>query len=424
MVVLIMNTDSGLADQDLSMEAQSAFQYLNKIRIESGMRPFAWNPILQQSALNHAIYLTKNNIISHLELKGYPYFTGDNPGERALVQGYDVRNVTENHSVGGNDPLESVDGLMGAIYHRFGFLDFTKNEIGIALSESRHGFNIVYNLGNEQLNQFCKYAIDTGEGPFYQGICKQTNKVPVNKVDALEYATAKENPPLVVWPADSATEISPVFYEEIPDPLPGIAVSGYPVSIQFNPAFFPLARLLQFRLFKLNGEEVTEIKAVHLLQKRNDPHHKLAEHEFALFPLNRFEWGTRYQAFVEYQHGKENGKKSWTFTTRRLPYPVFVVEANGNSLFLVPDRTYAIYIPPGDHYPYIEQLSVESPYTVHVAVNWEDKNTILLKMTGQRCQSVLMQLNGNRSFTVNLSRSDNLNRDHHYPKVSNSVCVQ
>ena len=29
-----------------------------------------------------------------------------------------------------------------------------------------------------------------------------------------------------------------VFYEEHPDPLPGIGVSGYPISISFNPYYF------------------------------------------------------------------------------------------------------------------------------------------------------------------------------------------
>jgi hypothetical protein len=181
--------------------------------------------------------------------------------------------------------------------------------------------------------------------------------------------------------------------------------------------------LLQFRLYKLNQDESIAINTVHLLQKRNDPHQKLTELEFALFPLARLEWGTRYQARINYQHGDKIEEKSWVFTTKKLSYPIFIIEANGNTLSLIPGRTYAVYVPPNDRHPFIEHLSVESPYSVQVDVDWEDKNTLLLKMTGQRCQSVLMQLNGMRSFTASLNRTDNLNRDHRYPKAAIQTCT-
>ncbi len=404
------------------MEAKSAFHYLNQIRTQAGMSPFIWNSLLERSSLNHAAYLSENRMISHVELPGKANFTGAYPSDRAVAQGYEARNITENHSAGDEDSLSSVDGLMGAIYHRFGFLDFSKDEIGIALTEADKGFNIVYNMGNVRLNRYCQVAINTGEGPFYENFCRDTDLVSAKQVDGLERETREKNPPIVVWPPKEGVDIPVVFYEEIPDPLPNVSVSGYPVSIQFNPAYYSQVNLLSFELYKRQEEGLSKVNPVHVMQKRNDPHRKFSENEFALFPLNRLEWGTEYYALVKYQHKGLQFEYAWEFTSKQLEHPLFVLEAKGEALKMVSDRTYFIYFPPSEQFPFIQQLNVESPYSVQVNVDWEDRNTVEITLFGEECRPVHFYLDGRRSFTVQLAQNENWNLEQNYPKRAFQQC--
>jgi Cysteine-rich secretory protein family len=410
------------AEPDYTMEARAAFQYLNRIRIEAGMIPFTWSDVLEKSAANHAAYLERNKIISHLEKPGQTGFSGVTPGERAISQGYDLNKVTENYSSGRKDSLESIDGLMSAIYHRFGFLDFTKNEVGIALSKTGETCNFVYNMGNDLLNNYCRYAIDTRESPFYQGICSRSERVSADRVDMIENKTAEKNPSYVLWPVDQSENIPTVFYEEIPDPLPGRSVSGYPISFQLNPVFYSRARLISFKLYELSEEGEKEIKSVHLLNKRSDPNRKFTPFQFALFPLNRLKWGTKYRVSIDLLADGEKLTNDWEFTTRLMRYPLFVIAASGDSLDVKGNSVYAVHLPPADQAPFIKKLQMESPFKVQVEVSWEDRNTILLKLSGKSCQPVHFYLDGSRYFSMRLNRTDNINPDHHYPTEFAAKC--
>ncbi len=408
--------------QDLTMEARAAFQYLNQLRTQAGMIPFEWNPVLERSSANHARYLSRNRIISHVESSGRIGFTGTYPSDRALREGYNARIVTENHSTGDGDSLASVDGLMGAIYHRFGFLDFTKDEIGIALDRADRGYNVVYNMGNEGLNQFCKTAPTIREGHYYQDFCKRTKRVAVDLVDKLETRTKEKNPEIVVWPPNGGVDIPVVFYEEIPDPLPNMSVSGYPVSIQFNPTAYSEVKLLSFQLFERDQQEWIEVEPFLTMQKSNDPNQKFSDKEFALFPLNRLDWGKEYYAAVRYQHEGQRFEFEWSFTTKKLLYPLFEIAANGESLRMISDKTYYIYIPPKKNQPFIRKLEVESPYSVQVNVDWEDRNTIKINLSGQGCQLSKFQLDGGRTFTATIATTDNQNNRQRYPLNSTTPC--
>ncbi len=409
------------ADVDIELEKQIAYQYLNQIREAAGMNPFKKNENLQNSAHNHARYLSINRVIGHFQDEGYPEYTGSKPDDRAIFAGYETRSVTENTSFGQKNSFESIEGLMSAIYHRFGFLDFSKDEVGISLVKAGNGFNFVYNMGNERQNHFCRYAIYTKEGSYYKDACRQQNKVDVEKFDKLEQETLKSNPSVIIWPPDRAKHVLNAFYEEIPDPLPGLSVSGYPVSIQFNPFYFKLVKLLSFKLFRTDDNRIVE--PVHLMHKRNDPNHKLTEFQFALFPLKRLEWGKKYraEAVFETDNGKQN--KIWTFTAKELPYPMFVIRALKDFLLMKPNRTYAVYVPPASRLPFIEQLQWETASTLQSDVIWEDRNTILVKLSGEKCRQASFSLNGNRSFTVQLADKDNLNAHHYYPQKTALSCV-
>ena len=91
--------------------------------------------------------------------------------------------------------------------------------------------------------------------------------------------------------------------------------------------------------------------------RRNDPNKKFTDNQFALFPLNRLKWGTHYQAQVKYQHNDLIHSINWQFQTKKLDFPMFRIQADGNQLQVKDNKTYAVYIPPTRRYPYAERRS-------------------------------------------------------------------
>ncbi|MBU2515355.1 CAP domain-containing protein [bacterium] len=419
--LLISSAEKSVADEFLSREALFAHQYINQIRTRAGLPIFGWNPVLQQSAHNHAVYISGNQVITHFEKQGNRFFTGVQSGDRAIAQGYYTHSVTENFSSGQRDSLESIDGLMSAIYHRFGFLDFSMNEIGIALVPSREGYTFVYNMGNEQLNQTCKTTTFSGNEPYYQDICRDSRKISVATIEQVKSKTLQNAPSIVIWPPDRMSGVSPVFYEEIPDPLPNQSVSGYPVSIQFNPAYYQDVKVTAFTLYEFNGRSQAEVSPVYLLHSRNDPNRKFEENQYALFPLHRLQWGKHYQAEVQFDHQRHKKKITWRFFTKEMLHPLFEISAQSELLAVKPGKTYAVHIRPEFGLPYIRDLQWEAPVSVQVDVKWEDKNTILLNLSGESCQAVRFIVERNRYFQVQIDQQDNLNPEHQYSQKKSAL---
>ncbi|MBU3916533.1 CAP domain-containing protein, partial [bacterium] len=204
------------ADFDEPAEKQAAYQYLNQLRENAGMVLFKKNPLLEKSAGHHARYLSINAVIGHFEEPDRPEFSGVKPSDRALFAGYNSKNVTENFSSGQKNSFESIEGLMSAIYHRFGFLAFSKNEVGISFASAGKDINFVYNMGNSQQNELCQNSKYNGSDSYYQSVCKNDEKVSVKQFDTLEQNAMKENPSIIVWPPNGAKQVLNVFYEEIP----------------------------------------------------------------------------------------------------------------------------------------------------------------------------------------------------------------
>lgn len=108
--------------------------YINNVRAKTGLNQLSQNEILNTSALNHAKYVVANEAMSHDETAGRAGFTGENPSKRAFYAGYNAV-VRENLSYNSGDLKSAIDGLLSAIYHRFAFLDFASDEIGIGYFE-------------------------------------------------------------------------------------------------------------------------------------------------------------------------------------------------------------------------------------------------------------------------------------------------
>lgn len=73
--------------------------YLNFLRETAGLQPLAHSATLEQSARNHALYLTENPDEGHDEHnRASRYFTGNRPSERTKRVGYLYDGVHENVS--------------------------------------------------------------------------------------------------------------------------------------------------------------------------------------------------------------------------------------------------------------------------------------------------------------------------------------
>ena len=137
------------------------------------------------------------------------------------------------------------------------------------------------------------------ESAYYLELCNSDFKVssPFSKhLDARQY---NKNPEFVVWPPVNAKDVTPVFYDETPDPLPDLDVSGYPLSLQFNPGKVKAAKVSAFTLEKKNKNgSWMRIKAVRELNHKSDPEKSFTKLQFAWFPLQRLDWNSTYRASV------------------------------------------------------------------------------------------------------------------------------
>ena len=299
---------------------QEAYNYFNKIRKQAGMIELEENGILQESAQSHSNYITIHDdtltgLEYHSEERGEEGFTGVKASDRAISQGYFSRNIGEgiSHS---NTAKISINGLMTAIYHRFGILDFTKDEVGVGFTQDSKELtrNFVHNTGNSKLNDLCEND-NYISGKYYYKVCADLN----HKIESEDYNNAKNsikklNPKYVLWPSDNSVGNLYKFNGETPDPIPDYNQTGNPISIQFNDYYYPNnITMLSFKLFK-NNKEITQTR---ILKKDTDPNKYFSEYQFALFPLEILDRDTTYTVNFEYKYNGITKDINWSFKTMK-----------------------------------------------------------------------------------------------------------
>ena len=393
-------TATGAVHADAPAET---YTYLNELRGRADLVDYGYNAELAQAAQNHADYLAQNNTTGHYESAGGNGYTGYAPSDRTAYAGYRSLSVTENVSYGEDDGYESVDDLMSAIYHRFGFLDFARDEVGSGVGTYASGSkSYVYNMGTAALNTLCSGSSYSGYGSYYYSVCNPDIHVQVSAYDGALDQVRAGNPELVFWPVEDGTDIPPVFYEESPDPLPDYSVSGYPVSIQFNPYYVGSAGLTDLRLYR--DADGTEVTPTRLLDQYTDPNGRLDGYEYVLFPLERLDWNTAYRVEASYVVDGAPVTRSWRFTTRDLGVTVHTVTGAGETVSVGSGITAAIYVPPTDAYTTVGSISYSYGSGIQdVAIDWVDQNTFKLTVTGTVGKTVSFTLSGGRSFTAQVS---------------------
>lgn len=355
-------------------EEQHALKYLNDLRMGAGLIPLKSNKILSHASKNHANYLIINHKIGHLEEETRMGYSGKFASNRTVGVGYHTPLLIENVSSNNHSYKESINGLMAAIYHRFAFLDFRINEIGIGVDQNQHRLAetaYVYNLGNSHLNELCKNASINEDIHSIQNICANKHLKIEDKLfyQALNHNN-NQNSSIIIYPFDKQKGVTPAFYEELPDPLPDHSVSGFPISIAFNTSIFKDIKIQSFKLFNQEEEEIEE--SIYFT-KENDPNKMLKKFEFVLFPLKRLEWNKQYYVKVIYLEKGTLKEKEWSFKTENFKQPFHTVEAN--KIYRIKKGVENIfYFPPLSKRDVLGNLT----YPSFLDISFIDKNTIKL----------------------------------------------
>jgi len=389
----------------LIAENSEILNYLNYLRNKAGMISLEYNPLLAKAAYNHSKFIAQNYLSpTHYESQNYPYFTGVTPSDRAIYVGYLSQFVLENFSVGSKSWQDSIDSLFGAIYHRFGFLDFSINEIGFGYDKNeRYKYKTVYvyDMGNSLLNNLCSKYIDFESGYYYTNVCADNSKK-IPKDDYLKTQTQiqKQNPKVVVYPPNNSNNIPPAFFSEIPDPLPDYDVSGYPISIEFNPFYFNEndINLLSFEIRDKNGNILDTV----YIDSRNDINHKFPKMAYAIFPKKRLEWNSRYFVRAKFYINGEEKTFKWSFKTRSLPYKILRVTSYNQTFYVKPNKEYALYFVPLNKHDIFQNYSLQRYSNMKVVSKFIDFNTLYVKINGNAGDKAVITTN-NRKVILKVS---------------------
>ena len=348
--------------------------YLNDIRASAGMTELYENGSLNEAAANHSLYLYHHDLMTHEENRMNLYFTGKTPSQRCISAGY--INCSENISFKNPNFEDSIDRLMSAIYHRFGFLDISINEIGYAKADENH--NYVYNMGSN-----------------------------INITDS---SVSSKNPKLILWPAEQVKDIIPMFTNEIPDPMPSHKFTGYPISVEFNNYYYKSIEEIEIKLFNRKGREIINTR---VLNQKSDPNGKFNHLQFALFPLNRLDWSERYEVVLKYRatlsdYTTEEQTKKWSFWTRNYPYSYFVIDQNIKEINMRPNTNYTLYFVPKDSYDVEPIKGIEHSNVNPVnKVEFIDMHTLNLNIGGAINSSINLVRSNGEKLKLNIVRKDN-----------------
>ncbi len=367
----------------VSLEAngkKEALAYLNSTRVASGLIPFRQNSFLEKAATSHAKYIIRNQISGHTEKKGKYSYSGRKPSQRVRNAGYGSSFTMENVSINAKNEHNAIDTLYSAIYHRLVFLNMEHDEIGLgsySTSKKRRLVRAyVYDFGASSIVKMCTKKYKLIPNTYYTNhVCKKdATVIPWGIYKSNLAKIVLQNPAVVWYPYPSQTEVSPAFYNESPDPLPGYKVSGFPISVQFNESNYKKVKLLKFRLYDEDGKEVKKVK---ILQKKNDKNHLFSAYEFALMPLKRLEYHTKYSVYFSALADGKKVEKRWAFKTKSFQDKFYRLTKKKKKLTAKKGETLVLYSVPMSKKDVLRNYSARGG----LKVSFLDQNTLKIHFT-------------------------------------------
>lgn len=259
----------------------------------------------------------------------------------------------------------------------------------------------------EWFEQYCASVDESDRYPDtggYYEMCGNGFHISSEYYDQLEHEKWLSQPLSVVWPADGVTGIKPVFYSEEPHPTPDLAMTGYPISIQFNPGLVDSAIITGFSLERFEADDISDWHAVQdfrSIDQRNDINQRFTALEFAWFPLQRLEWGAKYRYRIDALVDGVVRQFKAEFETDRLNLPVYKIYGGQNSM-VAAARHFVLYRPP-DSYDSLPFQGVSLRYRNHpfVEANVIDSNTVEIRAGGRGCSPVILSTRLGEEIQIN-----------------------
>ncbi len=352
-------------------QQKAALNYLNGIRRNCGLVTLQWDERLARAAYYHSVYLSATKTQGHYQTVRNDWYFGTTPQERCIYMGYHTRMVGENVARAVVTYREAINNLMSAIYHRFIFLDFRFNQVGFAHFDTYYTFE----LGNRQADSLC--AIATTEPPagrYYYNVCDSPDKkIPFKTLEKALDSLRALSSKYILYPYDGQTQVPLFFKEETPDPLPQCTVTGFPISVQFNPYYVKNVTLIDFQLFE-NGIEIPGI----IISRSNDVNKLFDSLQFAFFPTRMLKPATTYMAVFTYLDGPVRRQIKWHFTTWQPDVPLYFYKPGGE--IHTNETIFYILLYPGDCHTAPENNSVRYKYEFR-QMNAIFKNSYLLEVS-------------------------------------------
>lgn len=264
-------------------------------------------------------------------------------------------------------------------------------------------------MGNHFIRNLCSQPEYTGTGLIYVEVCSDINKE-IKGSDYIFGLSGVKNisPELILWPSVNNSDIPPAFYGEIPDPLPGHDITGYPVSVEFNDFKFSTPpEVIDFSLKDAQGNDVSVLAK---MDSQNDPNGHFSDYQFALFPEIRLDWGSKYTAKIIYKYENTEKIKEWSFATRSLQGKsdkFYRIEGDLNiELNVVSGKSYTVYVVPIDTNDELGALSYtynnQEPYFHEI-----DGNTFHVVFNGDIGDHAVFTFNNGQKITLLISNTDN-----------------
>ena len=223
----------------------------------------------------------------------------------------------------------------------------------------------------------------------------------VEYLDELDAAKQRALPTALVWPPPWAIDVPPAFFVEEPDPLPDRDFSGYPVSIQFNPVLVEKVELRRFALYRVGAEGRSLIRKVRLLDVDSDPNDLLSEHEFALFPLARLDWGGRYAVEVEAELDGKPWQSTWQFDVKGADLPVLNVAADRQRFTIRSGVPTLLYLPPREgQAPKALRARTEHLRGNRVVMEAVDPHTLKVLIEARHCDRIVVRFDDGRTVEL------------------------
>ncbi len=380
----------GCAQKVIKRAVPPGYAALARYRTQVFMIPLLRDTALERAATFHARYLAINKTSGHSESASLDGFCGESAGKRAMRCGYATYDVIENIAYG-VDARRAVDMLFATLYHRIGFLDWGIDEVGIGYDEDAK--ITVFDMGNSSIRRACRKA-DARSGKVIMNVCaKPLEYSRYQEMRAINY---KKNPPILFWPP-SNVHVPPYAYPETPA-YTSYALSGYPVTIRFNPALFsqPIT-LISFELYDESGKPVEILQT---LTAKNDPNHILSPYDFALIPVV-LEWGRRYKAVFRYRYEAKAHRVLWYFSTRKTPRN-FLIAKKKSQFVISPGKEYRLFWMPQNPNDRIRTFRYYCSRQMRVEASMSDINTIALRVDGVRGEQIKIVLDNEEVITLRL----------------------